>query len=342
MSLRPSNLPKLAVCACYAPNPDAGPAAARGSALDGLFRSRMQGIPDQAEMFYQPTDEDLAAIEWAVSMVRALAGGSPVITAENECRVSIPGFENGGTADALIPEKLAHADLKTGQKRNYLEQMAAYALGLMEQHFASEWTAYLLFCDQKEIVTLRFTFDEAKKTVEAVVTGYHDPAKTPSPCEYCGWCAKAETCPARLSLANTALATLDSGFNFEAVLADNDKLGKFLTACGVLDDFREKAEEIAKDRLNAGAEIPGWKLITRRGPEFVDNITVGHHIQALGFGAVLAAYGNLSAKKFREIWEQKMPREKPFPEELVKHGKASLSLRAAKSNNSTHQLTAKE
>ena len=330
MSLRPSNLPKLAECACYTPDPKPGPAAERGSALDSLFRSRMAGTPEQAEMFYQPTEADQAAVEWAVVTVKALAGGNEVITREQDCRVAIPGFENDGTADALLPDKLAHADLKTGQKRNYREQMAAYALGLMEQHFASEWTAHLLFCDQKEVVTHRFTFDEATRIVGEVVAKFHDPAKRPTPCDYCGWCAKEQTCEARLAIAESAVAVSAPGFDFATVLADNTKIGRFLSACAVLDDFREQAETVAKERLQTGVEIPGWKLVTRRGPEFVDHVTVGHHIQSLGFGVILAAYGNLGAKKFREIWEQKMPRDKAFPEELVKHGKATLSLRQTK------------
>ena len=327
MSLRPSNLPKLAVCACYVSNPDAGPAAARGSALDALFRARMQGDLNQAEMFYQPSADDLAAVEWAVNTLRVLVADSVVLTREEDCRVLIQGFENPGTADALILDRLAHADLKTGAMRNYREQMAAYALGLMEAHFASEWTAYLLFCDQREVVTLRFTYEQAKATVQRVIAGYRAPDKTPALCEYCGWCAKSETCEARVALVDKSLATADPRFDFKAVLADSNKLGLFLTGCAVLDGFREKAEAVAKERLQAGVEVPGWKLVTRRGPEFVDHVTMGLHIQALGFGSVLAAYGNLSAKKFREIWEQKIPRDKPFPEEAVKHGKASLSLR---------------
>ena len=324
MSLRPSNLPKLAQCACYEANPNPGPAAERGSVLDALFRG--PGNEVQQDLFYEPTEADFDAVDWAVLMARELAGGNEIITSEVNCRVKIPGFENGGTVDALIPDKLSHADLKTGQKRNYREQMAAYALGLMEQYFASEWTAHLLFCDQREVVTVRFTFEEAKQIVEAVVSRYHDPAKRPVSCEYCGWCAKSETCPARLALADSALTVAAPGFDFATVLADNAQLGQFLAACAVLDDFREKAEKTAKERIQSGSEIPGWRLGTRRGPEFVDHVTVGHHIQALGFGAVLAAYGNLSAKKFREIWEEKI-KDKPFPEEAVKHGKASLSLR---------------
>jgi hypothetical protein len=328
MSLRPSNLPKLAECACYEADPNPGPAAERGSVLDGLFRSRMAGLPDQTEMFHEPTEADLSAVDWAVTAVKALAGGAEVIAREQDCRIDIPGFDKPGTADALIPDKLAHADLKTGQKRNYREQMAAYALGLMEEHFASEWTAHLLFCDQREVVTHHFTFEEARRLVGAVVARFHDPQKHPIPCDYCGWCAKRESCQARLALVAQAGEVAVPSFDFEAVLADDGKLGLFLTACAVLDDFRERAEAKATERIESGAQIPGWKLVTRRGPEFVDHVTVGQHIQALGFGPVLAAYGNLGAKKFREIWAARMPSEKPFPEELIKHGRATTSLRA--------------
>lgn len=177
MTLRPSNLPKLAVCPCYEPNPNAGPAAARGSALDALFRARMQRDMNPLGMAHYLSAEDIAAVEWAVTTLKVLAGDARVITREEDCRVAIPGFEKPGTADALILGKFAHADLKTGQIRNYREQMAAYALGLMETHFASEWTAHLLFCDQRQVVTFHFAYDEAKARVEKVIEVYHDTGK---------------------------------------------------------------------------------------------------------------------------------------------------------------------
>jgi hypothetical protein len=270
-------------------------------------------------------------------MITALSSGTSILTREDECRVAVPGFDHIGTADAIIPERLAHADLKTGQKRNYREQMAAYALGLMEQHFASEWTAHLLFCDQREVVTYRFTFEEAHQIVDPVVAAWSNPDKQPTVCDYCNWCAKADTCSARLALAAQALSATEPAFNFEAILADNNQLGRFLTACSVLEKLRDKAKDIARERLRAGGFIRGWKLLNQHGPRFIRHEDLEPLIARLGLGSVLAAYGNMSALKFRELWESTT--DAPFPEELVKHGPATVSLRAASTKLSTQPTT---
>ena len=56
---------------------------------------------------------------------------------------------------------------------------------------------------------------------------------------------------------------------------------------------------------------------------------------AAGFGAVLGAYGNLSAAKFRELWAAKMPADTPFPEELIQRGAGSVSLRRVSTKPTT-------
>jgi hypothetical protein len=328
--LRPSNLPKLAFCPCFEPKADAGPAAARGGKLDGVFRRRVLGDKSDDGAIER---DDLDAVDWAVNTLRAIAGTSEIITDEERCKIECLGLT--GTADAWIPDLGASADLKTGQLRNYREQMAAYALGFMEATFRSDWTTHLLFCDQRQLITHRFTYDEAKALVGDVTARFHDTAKEPVVCEYCSWCAKEESCPARAQLAANALTPIEPAFNFELVLADNDKLGQFLTACSVLDDFRERAEEIAKQRLVHGEAIPGWKLTSRKGAEFVYHDAVGRYISRLGFGEVLAAYGNMSGAKFRKLWTEKMPSEQPFPEELIQHGPGSVSLRRTSPKPST-------
>ena len=222
------------------------------------------------------------------------------------------------TADAVVPGRFLHFDLKTGLRRNYREQMAAYSLGFMEAHFAESWSAHLLYCDLREIESLAFSRDEARELVAAVIAAFVKPGKTPVPCDYCGWCAKADTCEARRALAAEGLKAAGPDFDFEAVVAEPAALGRFLAACAVVEEFRERARAIATERLRGGGELPGWKLITRKGSDYVDAVTVGHHIQALGFGPVLSAYGNLSARKFRQLWEERRG-GRPFPEEAVKH-----------------------
>jgi hypothetical protein len=328
--LRPSNLPKLAVCASYEPNPVAGDAAARGSKLDGVFRRRVLGDKSDDTSLLK---DDLDAVDWAVDTLRAIAGTAQIVTDEDRCRVRCLSLT--GTADAWMPELGVSADLKTGQRRNYREQMAAYALGFMDETFRPEWTTHLLFCDQRQLVTHRFTYDEATQIVTEIIARYHDFGKEPVVCEYCSWCAKALTCPARLQVVVEALAPLDPEFNFEMILADNEKLGAFLSICTGLDDFRERAMEAAKERLVAGQKVPGWSISSRKGAEFVYHDAVGRYIDRFGFGAVLGAYGNLSAAKFRQLWAEKMPADAPFPEELVQRAAGSVSLRRASTKPTT-------
>ena len=64
MSLRPSNLPKLAVCPCYESSPVAGPAAARGTLLD--------------EAFLAPGEDGKAALRVALADLESINTGQAV------------------------------------------------------------------------------------------------------------------------------------------------------------------------------------------------------------------------------------------------------------------------
>jgi CRISPR/Cas system-associated exonuclease Cas4 (RecB family) len=315
-NIRPSALPKLAACPCYEGIPgEGGPAAQRGTMLDGVFRSVMQG----AELPGLEA-EDAAALVWAVKTARDIAEDCCVLTADADCKVKLP---NGmtGTCDGVIPHKWAHIDLKTGMRRNYMEQMAAYALGLMEEHFVSEWTAYLLFCDQKQVVVHRFNYKQAQDIVNGIVEVAESPTKVPTVCEYCSWCAKVETCPPRMAAMEGSLATTQE--TFAAILENPVRLGDFLEKAKVFEKFWDSAKEKARELLEAGAEVPGWKLQKGRTSKYV---AAQHQADAIATGlikleAVLGAHGALSEKKFKEIW----PKELPFPE-VAESKTASKSL----------------
>ena len=119
-------------------------------------------------MATNPTTPPSRRTNWMPSIGRSTRcapsrARAEIITAEDRCKIECLGLT--GTADAWLPELGMSADLKTGQLRNYREQMAAYALGFMDATFRTEWTSHLLFCDQRQLVTHRFTYDEAKALV---------------------------------------------------------------------------------------------------------------------------------------------------------------------------------
>lgn len=298
-------LPKLAVCGHYRSSGEETEATKRGTRLDAALRGLLQ---KQNVAMGDLTREERAALLWAEKTARALAGNF-AIQADEEY-LKIDGWGEHGTADVLCEDAQWSADLKSGQKRNYAEQMAAYALGFMDRYFLEEWTVYLLYCDLEEVETLRFTRAEAETLVRnAIANAYDD--KPPVTNEYCGWCAKRFTCPAR---TEQLAITLNGAIKFED--QPSDRLQAFALRAKTVEDFAEKAREILRDRMIAGEKVPGCSLITKRGVRKVPEQVIEHNIARLGTSDVLAAYGPMREEKLREIWNRQLP-DKPFPEDQI-------------------------
>jgi hypothetical protein len=313
--IRHSSLPKLAECPCFEGKPgEAGPAAARGTLLDAAMRELLAG----GEMPAGVTGEDAAAVEWAVNAVEDLAGGAQIFSADADCKVETPGMEHVGTADAIIPERLLVLDLKSGKVRNYREQVAAYALGLMEEYFAGSWTSVLLFCDAREMVVHKFTYEEAEALVGGILKAARDPAKKPVLCDYCNWCAFSTSCDARMEAVEQTLEivsiveplTMDQReWVVESLLEDRKETARFLAQAKVFDAFRERVEERVKEILTEDEEaLPGWKLRAGGASEvvFADDLKRLVASGTLSVGGVLEAVGTISGRKFRELWSREM------------------------------------
>lgn len=317
--LRPSMLPKLALCGRYRPNEDAGDAAARGTKLDEAFRAAIAG---NAAPFGDLASEDQKAVTWAVDTSKALAGGKELLSGEDALRVEVYGMK--GTADLLCAAHWS-ADLKTGQKRNYLEQQAAYALGFMDSLFLDEWTVYLLYCDQEEVETLRFTREEAEKAVRGALAKANSD-EPPQPNDYCGWCANRFTCSARRE--QVGIGELDGPNAWVLDQLPSDTLRNFVLRAKVVEDFSEKARELLKDRTLKGEKTAGVSLVSKRGSRQVPHTVIELHLKELGTGDVLAAYGNMSETKLLEIWNRKLP-GKPFPADQVQEMPGSSYVRVS-------------
>lgn len=314
MSLRHSLLPKLAVesggCACYVSAGGSSPAAQRGTDMDAAYRAAIDG---NVTLLDQLTEADRKSVQWAIERTLAYALSDDLIVDEERLKVRTSLFDHTGTEDARIPARQISLDLKTGQMRNYKEQMAAYALGNMESHFVDSWTCVLLFADLQDEVIHEFTHDQAKAIVSAVISAYNDPNKQPTACDYCGWCAKRNTCPAIVGPVSESLAVVES---VEGNLADlrhqlvasPEKLGKFLKAANLFKkELWDYAKDQAKEKLAKGEEIPGWKLSKTKGSEVFDvlaiveaavttNATIADVVELMG--------GEIDGKTFR-AWAEK-------------------------------------
>ena len=304
MKIRHSSLPKLALCGQYEGAPGTSPAAERGTKLDAAFRHAWTTgeFPN-----WDLPEEDADAVRWAINQCIRLGGGADGLTTEEDkCRILTGGFEHRGTADGVAVRGRWLVDLKSGQIYDYRAQMAAYALGLMQQHFEQEWTTHLLFCDQRQTVVHRWTYASASELVRTVLANVGTP---PVENDYCGWCAKSLTCGARVKSMTGALVPVQSkltpdndGFLF--LLNDPERLGRFLAQCSTLEDFRDAAKAKARELLEGGHSVPGWRLQKPRASAFVDADVVARAVEEgiIGAGDAIRAGGSLSGKKAEALW----------------------------------------
>ena len=322
--MRPSSLPKLALCGQWESAPgESSEAAQRGTRIDRYMRHMWTTGEMPAG-----DEEEIKLAHWANRQLYHLSKGrGDVKTDDASCRIWVPIIKQTGTMDAVSVRGKWLADLKSGQCHNYREQMAAYALGCMTEHMETEWTSHLLFCDQQEVVSETFTFSEARAIVQSAVDNV---GKPPVLNDYCGWCAKSLTCPVRVESYTAALVPLETAITpdndgFLTLLNDPERLGKFLAQCKVLENFREAAEAKARELLAAGDQVPGWRLQKPRVSEFVDAAHVASAVQAgvLGADNVIESMGSISARKARELWNAAGA---VFPEDIVntKTGAAPL------------------
>jgi len=222
-------------------------------------------------------------------------GTNGTVTCEKTCKIFVPILQKIGTMDAVNLGGQWLADLKTGQMHDYKAQMAAYALGCMELTKTIEWRTYLIFADQKEIVTHYFFKADAAKIVQNCVDNV---GTDPRPNDYCQWCAKSLTCAPRLEAQKLALATTEAP-SFAPILADPDLLGEFLNRAKVFDDFREAAKDKARELLEAGVRVPGWRLQKPRVTESLD--AAAQLSSGIPLDKLVMAHGPISAKKAREL-----------------------------------------
>jgi CRISPR/Cas system-associated exonuclease Cas4 (RecB family) len=306
--IRPSALPKLEAQPCFVGSKGpASDAAARGTLIDTAWRKAIAG--DWRDLFALP-QEDRDAAEWAVHAAQDICGTSTIITDECQTKFRHPYFQNEFTADALCPEKRIVIDLKTGQLRSYKAQLAAYCLALMTENWTTKATGIALFCDQREVIHYEFSYEDAKTYVTSIIdAAVNRAADDYTPGDYCGWCAFADTCPARTEPTDQALTLVTStpekslASMREQLLADPVKLGEFWRQYKLFEkEIAKPISEAMRAKLDNDETVPGWRIRYDAGREYFDSEAIAEIAKACTSEELITLLGaKVSGKSFREF-----------------------------------------
>ena len=302
--ISPSTLPKLAECALFEGASGTSAAAERGTAVDVAIRNLISAEHDVAIV-----GEDAGAIAYGVEELKRLAKGSFVETREEYLAMAVPGLSKLGTADAVCKEQKWVADIKTGQVRDYRNQLQAYSLACMEDNFEMSWTAHVIYVDQAMIRSYDFTYEEAKQGTQRVIDRATSAEAKPTPCEYCSWCKHFNNCHAIVRQAESAIALIPeaTGNSIEAIkdriLATPEALGSFIREWKLAE--KEIAEPLLghlKTRLESGDEVAGWKLTSVSGRRFVEHEAIAKAAEGITKETlILAMGGKMSEKSYTEF-----------------------------------------
>ena len=302
--ISPSSLPKLAECALFEGASGTSSAAERGTAVDLAIRNLISAENDVAIV-----GEDAGAISYGVEELTRLAKGSFIETREEYLAMAVPGLSKLGTADAVCKEQKWVADIKTGQLRNYREQLAAYSLACMEDNFDTSWTAHVIYVDQKLIRSYDFSYEEAQQITKRTIDRATSAEAKPTPSEYCSWCKHFNNCHAIVRQAESAVALIPdiNGNSIDAIrqgiLATAESMGAFAKEWKLAE--KEIAEPVLghlKTRLENGDEVPGWKLTSMSGRKFVETEAIAKASQGITKETlILALGGKMSEKSYLEL-----------------------------------------
>jgi hypothetical protein len=212
-----------------------------------------------------------------IDYIRSLEGTLLLI----ESKVILGSISNEiyGTADCIVIDwtgVLHIIDLKYGI-RNVIEptdnaQLATYGLGALEK-FQEDFDEIWLTIVQPRIPHKEGVARSWKTTSENLKKVWHKKIKKAYELalekpklyrdgDHCKWCSGAMECTKAQNQTNTIIRAQKKGVTFSA---DNKKLGRILSSEQMVLEYFNLAKTEAFRRLQAGNEIPGFKIVQSVG-----------------------------------------------------------------------------
>ena len=303
--ISPSVLPKLASCPLFEGAGGTNEAAQRGTNIDIVIRELVANVNTSIKL----STEDAYVATWGETKLKELAKGEFIETREEYLGMAVPHLGKMGTADGKCKPLSWVADIKTGQVRNYREQLAAYCLACMNDEFKTSYTAHVIYVDQQVIRSYDFTWEEAERIVVNVLKEATSKNAEPTPCEYCSWCKHFTICNKIVTQAEQAVALIPAknGNSLteikSQILSSNESISDFVRNWKLVEkEIAEPIIEEMKSRLDSGVEIQGWKLTTSSGRKFVETQAIAKAAKNMSIETlILSMGGKMSEKQYLEL-----------------------------------------
>ena len=270
---------------------------------------------------------DYRLIDWGIEQVSKFVPDDALVDVEPRMEITT-GKGKGiyGYADLIAGEHIV--DLKSGgiaPEPGYRAQLSGYALAYMEATFRDYVWCHELYIDAKYHRYYKVTIQEARETVDSIVSAHLDPDSEPVACSFCKWCKHNLTCPALVDGIEEVDMT-----NFD--LTKPQQLSEALVLAKRLKVWCEAVEKAAKTHLNNGGDLKGWRFQKRSGRESIDPRAAHKQLYSrMGSDKFMEAC-SVNLTKLRKIWEEFYQGEDLPIEDLIKRSKDTFALVEDKTN----------
>jgi len=223
--------------------------------------------------------EDRDGVEWAIDYIKAHTSESWPMEWEKAGKLKIQSDEidepliiSGRWDLANGPQMF---DLKwrlPAAGKSYDAQCAIYAAMNMARGQKGPITFHVLYGFEKKPEVQQYSQQRCDELVGELIESYKRNEAKPNP--YCTWCGAIVTCPAMNKLA---LKVADS-FDKEVELFDPKEisepknLAKALSFARALKPWSEAVERQAKEAVEAGVELEGFKFQSRTTPRKIKDL----------------------------------------------------------------------
>lgn len=276
IKLRSSSAPAKALCWQWQSQPfdtqQTSTGTDRHEALEAYFKGDEKPL-EALEL------EDRDGVEWAIDYIKAHSSESWPMEWEKAGKLTVQSDEidepitvSGRWDLANGPEMF---DLKWRMPtagKSYDAQCAMYAAMNMARGQQGPITFHVLYGFEKRAEVKQFSLATCDGIINELIESYKKNEATPNP--YCGWCGAAAECPAMNKLA---LKVADS-FDREVELFDPNQilepphLAKALKFARALKPWMEAIERHAKEAVDSGIELEGFKSQQRTTPRKVTDL----------------------------------------------------------------------